>query len=153
MTKRFGCCLSAVMCFILLASFAMADPQSDSEELVNKAVETFREKGADYTVKVMNSTSGPFRKGEVYVFAVKFDGTILAHAANKDLVGVSQMEMKDGKGELIFPPMLDVAKGTGSGWVEYWWLRHGEKEPTLKRTYIRRIPGEDILVGAGYYVK
>jgi signal transduction histidine kinase len=136
-----------------MASSALADAQSDSKELVDNAIEAFQEKGKDYSTKLLNTPSGPFRRGEVYVFAAKFDGTILAHAANRDLVGSSQTEMKDGKGQLIFPPMLEVAKNQGSGWVEYWWNRHGEKEPTLKRTFIRRVPGEDILVGAGYYVK
>lgn len=154
MIKKKG--LFALLAALLIVSMqgsVFADQQSDSIELVDKAVESFQTKGKDYTLKLINSMSGPFRKGEVYVFAVSFDGVMLAHAANKDLVGMTQNDLKDGKGNAIFPPMAEIAKNQGSGWTEYWWTRHGEKEPTLKRTFVKRIPGQDILVAAGYYVK
>lgn len=147
-----GCVLAIAFTLCLVAA-AFADQESEVRNLVDTAVGIFKAKGTDYAVKLLNSGSGPFRKGELYVFATAFDGTMLAHASNRDLVGSSQFNWKDAKGVLIFPPMLEIAKNQGSGWVEYWWLRHAEKEPTLKRTYIRRVPGQDILLGAGYFIK
>ncbi|MFH0822340.1 MAG: cache domain-containing protein, partial [Pseudomonadota bacterium] len=138
----------------LMGASAFADQETDVVALVDKAVESFKEKGTDYTFRLINTTRGPFMKGELYVLAMDLEGNMLAHAANRDLVGKNQTGFKDGKGNLIFPAMRDVATSSvGKGWTEYWWVRHGEKEPTLKRTYIRRIPGLDVLVGAGYYVK
>lgn len=154
MIRRSG--LISFLAAVILISMqysVFADQQSDSVEIVDKAVESFQSKGKDYTLKLINTMSGPFRKGEVYVFAISLDGIMLAHAANKDLVGINQNDMKDGKGNLIFPPMIEIAKKQGTGWTEYWWVRHGEKEPTMKRTYIKRVPGQDLLVGAGYYIK
>jgi cytochrome c len=150
--KSVACFLCAVF-VLVMATIAFADPEEEAKGLVEYAAKIFNEKGKDYAIKLLNSSSGPFRKGEVYVFAMNFDGVMLAHAANRDLVGSSQAALRDGKGELIFPPMLAIAKGPGTGWTEYYWLRHGEKEPTLKRTYIKRVPGEEILLGAGYYIK
>jgi signal transduction histidine kinase len=147
--------VAIVGCFMLVLcifSKAFADQETEVKELVNKALATFSEKGMDYTVKLINSPSGPFRKGELYVFAMSFDGKILAHSANKDLVGKNQADFKDAKGELIFPPMLDAAEKSGEGWTEYWWMRHGEKEPSLKRTFVKRIPGEKMFLAGGYYV-
>jgi cytochrome c len=146
-----------VLCGILVGltgGAVFGDQEADVIALVDKAVTSFKEKGTDYTLRLINSTRGPFMKGELYVLCMDFDGNMLAHAAHRDLVGKNLAGFKDGKGGLIFPAQLEAAKSpTGKGWTEYWWLRHGEKEPTQKRTYIRRVPGLDVLVGAGYYVK
>lgn len=152
--KRHAAYFVLGMAFVLCAATTAAcDQESEAQQMVDKAAQSFREKGKAHTVKLFNSTAGPFRKGELYVFAMTFDGVFLAHAANREFVGTSQADRKDARGNPLFPPMLETAKNPGSGWVEYWWPRHGEKEPTLKRTYIRRVPGEDILLGAGFYVK
>jgi hypothetical protein len=37
--------------------------------------------------------------------------------------------------------------------VEYRWIKTGEKEPLRKKTYVMRVPGQDIFVAAGYYLK
>jgi cytochrome c len=134
-------------------SAALASQEAEVKAMVDKAADSFKEKGVDYTVRLLNAGSGPFRKGELYVFAMSFNGLMLGHSANRDLVGKNQIDLQDAKGHLIFPPMLDIAKNQGSGWTEYWWARHGEKDPALKRTYIKRVPGKDIFLGAGYYVK
>lgn len=153
MFKRFALCFMVAAFVPAMHCVAVADQQSDAETVVGNAVESFQTKGKDYTLKLLGTLSGPFRKGEVYTFALSFSGVMLAHPANKDLVGTSVSDVKDAKGNLILPPQLEVAKNQGAGWTEYLWLRHGEKEPTVKRTYIKRVPGEDIFVAAGYYVK
>lgn len=147
-------CLSFGMALVLLiGTTAFCDQEAECKALVDQAADSFTKSGEDYALKLINSSNGPFRKGEIYVFVLGFDGTMLAHAANRDLVHTNQSQLRDGKGNLIFQPQLEVATNQGSGWVEYYWLRHGEKEPTLKRTFVKRVPGKDILVAAGYYVK
>lgn len=153
MFRRFGSYLAAVLFVAAFCTAVTADQQADVQAVVDNAVESFQTKGKDYTLKLMGSLSGPFRKGEVYSYAMTFSGIMLAHPANKDLVGSSQLDTKDAKGNLIFQPQLEVVKSQGSGWVEYSWLRHGEKEPATKRTYVKRVPGEDIFIAAGYYLK
>ncbi len=121
--------------------------------LVEKAAATFREKGKDYTIKLLNAESGPFMKGEVYVFSMNFGGVYLSYPTNKALQGALALNLKDPEGKTFIQDFIKIAKERGSGWVEYWWIRHGETVPTLKRAYILKVPGEDILVGAGYYLK
>lgn len=141
-----------LMC--LMASTVLADNEAEVQDLVNRAVALFKEKGDDYAIRVLNSGSGPFRKGELYVFVGSMkDFTFLAHPVNPELLGKSQKDLKDSKGLLIFQEFVKVAQNPGQGWVQYWWMRHAEKEPTLKRSFIERVPGEDIFVGAGFYVK
>ena len=138
------CCMCAMPC--------LADNEEAAVRLVKKAAATFSEKSTDYTLKLLN-TMGTFREGPVYVFAVSFDGMVLAHPANRKLVGKKLLDFKDTKGKEFVKEFTAVAKDPGAGWVEYSWRRHGEKEGTLKRTYIMRVPGKDFYVGAGYYVE
>ena len=140
--------------FVALTSFANAstDQALEAQQLLNKAVSTIKEKGKDYTLKLINSR-GPFAKGELYVFALNMDNVLVAHPYNKKIVGKNLHNLKDTKGKLFVQEFKKVAQDPGSGWVEYYWLRHGEKDGTLKRSYIKKVPGEDIYLGAGYYIK
>jgi cytochrome c len=121
-------------------------------QLVNQAVDAFKTKGKDQALKLIAASSGPLRKGSVYVFALDFKGKFVAHPVQEDLRGQDAWELQDAKGKFITQDFIKIAKDPGQGWTEYWWLRVNETSPTLKRTYIRRVPGEDLLVGAGYYV-
>ncbi len=149
----------ALVCLVLLLSSispgARADEATDVKALVEKAAKIFKEEGlCDYGLRVVNAGAGPLRrKRELYVFAFDGNGVILAHPVNRKMVGKSQRGVKDAKGKLFGDEFIRVAKEEGSGWVEYWWLRHGEQEPTLKRAYIMKVPGEDVFLASGYYVK
>lgn len=122
-------------------------------EIVDKAVEMFPAKGKEYTMKLINASAGPLRKGALYAFAVDFNGRFLSHPVQQELRGHEAWELKDAKGKLFVQDFIKIAKEQGQGWSEYWWLRVNESAPTLKKTYVKKVPGEDILVGAGYYVK
>ena len=145
----------AFVLFIVLAfSPAFATGDSDSVmELVNKAVDMFKAQGKDYTLKALNASSGPLRRGAIYVFSVDFKGRMTSHPLQEDLRGQDAWELQDARGKFIVQDFIKVAKEQGQGWSEYWWIRVGETSPTLKKTYIKRVPGEDLLVAAGFYVK
>jgi signal transduction histidine kinase len=131
-----------------------SDKANEVKNLVEMAAASFKSKGKDHTIKLLNLIRGPFSSDELYVFAFDLKGTNLAHPTYKTVRGKPAWDLKDTKGKLIVQEMVKLAKDPGSGWVEYWWKRHNETEPTLKRSYIMRVPGnDDVLVGAGYYVK
>jgi cytochrome c len=167
--KRFylaGICCSVLMICCVSAALAqekapqapskaaLSGQAAETKALVEKAAASFASRGKDKTFALMSSMTGPFRKGELYVYAADLNLVILAHPANRDLVGKNWLDLKDAKGNPFAKDIQRIATSpSGSGWVEYWWMRHGEKEPTLKRAYIMRVPGEDVLVAAGYYIK
>jgi signal transduction histidine kinase len=145
----------AFVLFIVLA-FCPAFANGDSDnvmELVNKAADMFKAQGKDYTLKVLNASAGPLRKGAIYTFAVDFKGRFLSHPVQEDVRGQDAWELQDARGKFIVQDFIKVAKEQGQGWSEYWWIRVGETSPTLKKTYVKRVPGEDLLVAAGFYVK
>ena len=128
---------------------ARADKAADCDMMLENAIALFREKGPDYALKVLN-TRGPFTDGEIYVFAVSMDGTMLAHPYEKGLVGKNVMGLKDAGGTAIYVLFKKVAEKPGFGWVEHVGHRPGESGVFKKRTLVKRVHGQDCYIGAGY---
>jgi cytochrome c len=142
-------------CCFVSAGVVLADDAADTKALVEKGVATVKEKGLEATLKAIGDPKGPFVKGDLYLFAGDLDKvTLLAHPlAAQKLVGPDLSAMKDSKGNLFFIKFKEVAEKPGSGWVEYMWPKPGAKEDSLKKTFIMRVPGEKVYIGAGYYPK
>jgi signal transduction histidine kinase len=143
--------IGLVMLALVCPAYAAQEDETVLQ-LVNQAVDTFKAKGKDQTLKLIGASAGPLRKGSIYVFALDFKGKFLAHPVQEDLRGQDGWEVQDVKGKFIIQDFIKIAKEQGQGWTEYSWLRVNENTPTQKKTYVKRVPGEDILVGAGYYV-
>lgn len=81
------------------------------------------------------------------------DGKMLAHPMSPALVGRNMLDHTDkaDKGKYLFKEFVAVAKTKGEGWVDYMWPKPGEQAPSKKISYIYRVPGKDLLVGAGIY--
>jgi cytochrome c len=148
--KKFAIVL-ALMCSLYLPSYASTD-QELAVDLVDKAVDTFQAKGKDYALKLIGASAGPLRKGSLYVYAVNFKGQFVAHPVQEDLRGHDGWELQDAKGKFIIQDLIKEAKDKGQGWYEYSWIRVNETSPTLKKVYFKRVPGEEVLVAAGFYV-
>jgi cytochrome c len=144
--------LLLLCCAVGYAQAPNNDKADEVKAMVEQAAALVGEKGREYALRLFNSGSGPFIKGELYIFAGDLEGRNLSHPRNRKLVGQSVLDLKDAKGKLFIRDFIKIAEEHGAGWVDYWWLRHGEKEPSLKRVYVRRIPGEDFYVGCGYYI-
>ncbi len=142
-----------IICFAIFSSGpAFAGQAEEVQSMVEKAASMIKEKGRDYTLKLLNAR-GPFTKGTLYVYALSMDNVVLAHPFNKDLVGKDMTNLKDTKGKLFIQEMVAKAKDPGYGWVEYYWKRHGEKDGTLKRAYTLGMPNENLYLAAGYYME
>ncbi len=137
--------------FLIGSVRADADQEKDAKELVEKAVQLFSDKGNDYALRAVGSPNGPLRRdGGLYIFVFAFNGTALAHSVNDDLLG-PQWELQDSQGNYLVQEFVAIAKDRGCGWSNSYWNRPGQTTSALKKTYIMRVPGEEILVGCGYY--
>lgn len=146
--------LAFVLVILSLACAAYGDVQDQKVvRLVDQALELFQTPGKDLAVKMINDSAGPLRKASIYVFAVDFKGHFIAHPVQDDLRDHDGWELQDAKGKFITQEFIKIAESKGQGWCKYWWIRVGETVPKLKKTYIKKVPGEYILVGAGYYIK
>ncbi|MDH3393770.1 MAG: cache domain-containing protein, partial [Desulfobulbaceae bacterium] len=61
-------------------------------------------------------------------------------------------QVRDIYGNLIVPPMVEVAREKGEGFTSYWWRRLGTKKPVQKLTYSHDFPQWKWVIGTGVYV-
>jgi signal transduction histidine kinase len=152
---------AAVVALVLLFGLflgvsAMAAEGGTKDECVAKCKEAgqmITDKGLDEAVKEINNKTGKFVWKDTYVFLMDLDGKMLAHPMNAALIGKSLLETKDkgDPGKLLFKEFVELAKGKGEGWVDYMWSNPGDPKPRKKISFIYRVPGKDLLVGAGIW--
>jgi hypothetical protein len=148
--------LCIIVLFMLCAfGIAAAGEKATQDECIAKckeAAELIKSKGLEAALPVLNDKGGPFVWKDSYVFCIDMDKkTNIAHPMNPKLIGQNSMGMKDVNGKMFFAEFLNVATGAGSGWVDYMWPKPGEKDPSPKSTYVYRVPGMNIFLGAGIY--
>ncbi|MDX9754241.1 MAG: methyl-accepting chemotaxis protein [bacterium] len=86
-----------------------------------------------------------------YIFSYDFEGVRINVPINKSQNGENLYGLTDVKGIRFIEEFIQLAKSTGHGFVKYYFEKPGEGvQPKL--SYIRTIPGTDILIGAGVYI-
>ncbi len=142
-----------LMLTLPLAGPAASDEPQECETVVKQCVAMFQAQGREAALKAINDPKGPFVKGDVYVFALSMDNIMLAHPFDKKILRLSMNNLVDSNSELFVRKFKEVAEKQGSGWVEYTWAKPGEDGAKRKRSYIMKVPDEELYVGAGYYPK
>ncbi|MBI4798859.1 MAG: cache domain-containing protein [Desulfarculus sp.] len=134
------------------ASLAAAATADEAKAMVQQAIAMAKDKGLEATYAAIRDKNGPFFKGELYIFVCDINTHVmLVHPEKPVLEGKDQSSIKDVKGKLFFLELARVAKEQGSGWVDYHWAKPGEKEPSLKTSYVERVPGSNVFFGCGFY--
>jgi signal transduction histidine kinase len=141
---------------LCLTGIALAAESGTKEECVVKTKEAGKmvtDKGVEAAIAEVNKKDGKFVWKDTYVFLMDLDGKMIAHPMSPALIGKNVLDMKDKgtPGKLLFKEFVEVAKGKGDGWVDYMWINPGDPKPRKKVTYIYRVPGKDLFVGAGIY--
>jgi methyl-accepting chemotaxis protein len=85
-----------------------------------------------------------------YFFIIRYDGFNVAHA-NPKLVGTDMSPLKDSTGKFFVKEIADTAR-KGAGFVDYLWVKPGDKEPSLKISYVVGVPKWQWSIGAGLHV-
>ena len=150
MTKRSLIILAALLVALSMLALPLAAQAADAKTAkakVEKAAKYLAEKGKAGLAEFSDTKSEWAQTPYIFVYDLK--GTIIAHGSNPKLVGKNLMGLKDVKGNMFAAEFVAVAKGAGHGWVEYWWPKKGSKDPEQKASYVKRVPGQDMLVGAG----
>jgi cytochrome c len=140
----------------LLSGSAGAEEWATKEECVVKcheAAATINAKGLDAAIEEISDPKGPFVWKDSYVFLMNLDGKMLAHPFRPELTKQEHvLLMTDPTDKALFVHFVNLARKVGHGWVEYMWPKPGKTTPSKKLSYIYRVPGQDVFVGAGVYV-
>jgi len=86
-----------------------------------------------------------------YFFVIRYDGFNVAHA-NPKLVGTDMSPLKDPTGKFFVKELTDTARNKGAGFVDYMWVKLGDKEPTPKISYVVGVPKWQWSIGTGMHV-
>jgi signal transduction histidine kinase len=153
--RRITLAMVGIAVSLCLAGSAFA-AGATKDECMSKCKESaamVNEKGLDAAVAEINKKDGKFVWADTYVFLMDLDGKMLAHPMSPALIGKNLLDMKDKgtPGKLLFKEFVELAKAKGEGWVDYMWTNPGDPKPRKKVTYIFRVPGKNLFVGAGIY--
>ena len=142
---------------ICLAATAFADKATKQEIIakVKEAAKMITNEGQDAAFAEINNKEGKFVWKDTYVFVVDLEGTLVARAFRQKGIGKNLMNWQDKSNPPRQPikEMVDLAKKKGEGWVDYMYPKPGGDydTPSKKISYIYRVPGQNLFVGAGIY--
>jgi len=142
----------AIMAVFLSAAVAQAADEAGRQAvvaMVKRIQERVKTDGAERTFKaVADPSAKEFSESGLDPFVFDLNGKLLAGATHA-LIGKNLIDIKDPDGKYPIRMMVDLAKGPGSGWIEYKWVNPRTKKPQLKSSYIEKTG--DYFIGAGIY--
>ena len=136
-----------------LACVVSSTEKVTPELIINKVREFAKEieiKG-DKAFHKLYEVGSNYIFGGTYIFVQNLQGVMLAHPVKQELIGKDLNNIKDIKDTFFFREMNETARNLGEGWVTYYWPKPGEDEPSLKTTFVKRVPGTDFVVACGAY--
>lgn len=104
----------------------------------------------DKTIKTVNNMS---YDGKNYIWINDYDGIMLEHP-KAELIGNDFNLVKDKKGKLFVPELIESCKKTGIGFTEYYWTKpgHPDSELFLKFSVARGFEEWKWMFASGVYV-
>jgi cytochrome c len=138
-----------VLGVVLCSTLSFATSQDEVKAFVNEGVKLCQDKGVDTCLAEFNNPKGSFIKGELYMFAYDFAGTVKAHGANPKLVGKNLLKLKGASGKMLIQELVKTAK-TGEGWVDYKWSHPKTKKIADKTSFVKKV-NDSLWIGTGYY--
>ena len=87
-----------------------------------------------------------------YIFISNTKSEVVLVPPKPEMSGKDMSNFADPTGFKIYANFSEVAKKSGSGFVEYMFPKAGSSEPVKKLSYIKYMPDWDWIVGTGLYM-
>jgi len=98
---------------------------------------------------VMSYPKGRFVLGDLYLYALDFNGLIVAHGERFGAINTNELDYKDAQGIMINREIIRKLREKGTGiWIDY------QSKGARKRAYAERVvdaKGKDYFIACGYY--
>jgi cytochrome c len=125
--------------------------KDEAVAMVKRAQEMFKKDGADATFKAVSDPANKeFHDRDLYVYIYNLSGLCVAHGARPALIGKNLIDLKDQDGNYLVRAHIDIATGSGSGWVSYKWPNPLTNKIEDKTSYVEKL-GDNYFVGVGVY--
>ncbi len=99
----------------------------------------------------IDALAGARFDGGNYYFVIGFNGISVSHA-NKKIETTDMSPLKDARGRFFIQDMIKLARDKGAGYIDYDWTKPGDKEASLKISYVMSVPKWQWLIGTGLHV-
>ena len=123
-----------------------SQPAAYTQAYVQAAIDSYEADGLDETVDYYNSMDST--TGQWYMFIADENGTLLAHGANQDLVGVPLSEVKGANGYPSGRIAADDADEDGE-WSEYVFFNPDTGRSQIKHSWL--VTHDGLIFGSGWY--
>lgn len=151
-----GKIVAALLVAVVLAwpgARALAADKPTAEQvkaLTQDAAKVLQDRPLDQARRAFH-VEGPFRYGEIYVNVIDGNGTWLIYPPNPKHEGKSVFNVRDADGKFLVQNIIRTARDRGEGWVEYRWLNPVSNRIEPKLSYVKQVPGKDMVVYVGMY--
>ena len=122
---------------------------------VNSAVELIEEEGEQAFPQLREEGSQWFHD-DFYIFVWKTDGIRVVYPPDASGEGQNVSDLEDFTGKPIGQMFINISQSEeGEGWIDYYWPKPGDTEPSMKYTYIKRasFDNQTYIVGSGFYLE
>ncbi|OPY10169.1 MAG: Cache domain protein [Syntrophaceae bacterium PtaB.Bin038] len=136
----------------LTAGFAFAQAKGTPKEaqaMLAKAVEFYKANGQAKAFAAFDDPKGKFVDRDLYIYVSDLNAKILSHGANKALIGKTLIELKDSTGKQFMKELVDKAKTSASGTVDYKWTNPQSKKVEDKLVFFQKVG--DVILACGAY--
>jgi cytochrome c len=138
MKKLFA--IFVVCLFVASVAYAQdAGTAKDAQALVKKAVSYYKEVGKDKAIAEIGNLKGTLTNKDLYVFVYDLNGNLVMHPHTKALIGKNSLAYKDPDGKLFNKEIIDKAKASGSGWVDFKYFHVQTKKVVPKTAYLEKV--------------
>jgi len=147
----------ALLTFAALIAMAAPAPaanefgsKDEAVAMVKRVQDMFKTEGAEAAfTAISDKSTTEFHDRDLYAFVYDMSGKCVAHGARPALIGKNLIDLKDQDGKFLIREMVDMAKGPGSGWIEYKWPNPITNKIEDKLSYVEKMG--DYFVGVGVY--
>ena len=103
----------------------------------------------DEVFSTLSYPAGRFVMGDLYLYAVDFNGQMMANGDRPGLIGTNVLNVKDAEGKLVNQEIITRLKNSSDGvWIEY------KSKNATKLTYAEKVQdlnGKSYFIACGYY--
>jgi PAS domain S-box-containing protein len=91
-------------------------------------------------------------QGNEYFWVNTIEPRMVMHPSSPELEGQDLSGYKDSAGKPLFAEIAKVARGSGAGFVDYYWPKPGGGGPVAKVSYVKLYEPWGWIIGSGVYL-
>lgn len=144
-----NCIFLAIFILIFWTSSVRADAPDRKIALwiANQVVNYIHEIGISGLQQEMFGENQAFRYRDIYAFVLDEEANMIAHGANKALVGRNMYNIRNSDGVFVFQHMQNQLGSYPDKWVSYRWANPINNKIQEKDVYIKKVKGFYVAVG------